>query len=65
MKTSLVRIVALSVALSVSAAPTLAKKAGSGASKADYRSAKSGKYVKKGYAEKNKDTTVREERKKQ
>jgi hypothetical protein len=33
-------------------------------SKADYRSAKSGKYVKKDYADKNKDTTVREERKK-
>jgi hypothetical protein len=33
-------------------------------SKADYRSAESGKYVKKDYAEKNKKTTVREERKK-
>lgn len=41
----------------------------SGASKssaskgADYRSAKSGKYVKKEFAEKHKDTTVREARK--
>lgn len=30
---------------------------------ADYRSAKSGQYVKKDYADKNKDTTVREGRK--
>lgn len=34
------------------------------ASKGDYRSAKSGQYVKKGYAEKNKKTTVKEERQK-
>jgi hypothetical protein len=54
----------LGIALGLSAGPALAKKAGSGASKADYRSAKSGKYVKKGYAEKNKNTTVREERSK-
>lgn len=30
---------------------------------ADYRNAKSGQYVKKDYADKNKDTTVREGRK--
>ena len=47
------------------AAPVTAEAKKAGASKADYRSAKSGKYVKKDYADKNKDTTVREERKKQ
>ena len=63
-KTLLV-IAASSLALAASGA-ALAKGKGKGASQsagADYRSAKSGKYVKKGYAEKNKDTTVREKRK--
>ena len=58
---------AVTIALVFSAGIALAGKKGSDeskASKGDYRSAKSGKYVKKGYAEKNKNTTVREERQK-
>ncbi len=62
MTTRLMAAIVVGIAVCISASPASAKKAGSGASKADYRSAKSGKYVKKGYAEKNKDTTVREER---
>lgn len=38
--------------------------ASSKSANADYRSAKSGQYVTKGYADKNKDTTVKENRKK-
>ena len=58
---------AIAIALVLSTGTALAGKKGSGGSKAskgDYRSAKSGQYVKKGYAEKNKNTTVREERQK-
>jgi hypothetical protein len=64
MKTTVMKVIVLGIALGLSTGPALAKKAGSGASKGDYRSAKSGKYVKKSYAEKNKNTTVREERSK-
>ena len=59
---SIVLLVAIAASLAVG--PVFAKKGASNGSKADYRSAKSGKYVKKGYAVKNKSTTVREERKK-
>lgn len=58
---------AIAIALALSAGAALAGKKGSGGSKAskgDYRSAKSGQYVKKRYAGKNKNTTVREERQK-
>ena len=58
---------AVAIALAFSAGAALAGKKGSGGSKAskgDYRSAKSGQYVKKGYADKNKNTTVREEKQK-
>jgi hypothetical protein len=54
-------------ALAFAAAAVSAKGKSSASQKtdnADYRSAKSGQYTKKGYAEKNKSTTVREERKK-
>lgn len=56
---------AVAIALALSAGAAFAGKKGSGGSKAskgDYRSAKSGQYVKKGYAEKNRNTTLREER---
>jgi outer membrane protein assembly factor BamE (lipoprotein component of BamABCDE complex) len=43
--------------------PVCAKKGNTGSS-ADYRSAKSGQYVKKDYAERNKASTVREQRRK-
>ena len=59
---SIVLLVAIAASLAVG--PVFAKKGVSAGSKADYRSAKSGKYVKKDYAVKNKSTTVREERKK-
>jgi len=55
--------IVLAIALSVGIA--LAGEKGLGvykASKGNYRSAKSGRYVKKGYADKNKNTTVREKR---
>ena len=64
MKANLLKALAVAVVLSVGVGPIFAKKSGGGASKADYRSAKSGKYVKQGHAEKNKSTTVREERQK-
>ena len=64
MKVKFLKTLILALTLSFGAGPTLAKKSGGGTSKADYRSAKSGKYVKKGYAEKNKGTTVREGRQK-
>ena len=51
----------IATTIALSGGPALAKKSGA---KADYRSAKSGKYVKKDYANKHKNTTVREERKK-
>jgi hypothetical protein len=58
---------AISVAMALAMASGTAIAGGKGsssskASKGDYRSAKSGQYVKKGYAEKHKSTTVREER---
>ena len=69
LKTTFLTIVS-SIAL-IASGSALAKGKGGGGSKsgagkstsADYRSAKSGKYVKKGYADKNKDTAVREARK--
>ena len=64
MKAALLKALALGITVGLSTGPALAKKEGSGASKSDYRNAKSGQYVKKSYAERNKDTTVREERKK-
>ena len=62
MNSKLTLLAVLSLATCLAAGPTWAKKAGG--SKADYRSAKSGQYVKKDYAGKHKNTTVREERKK-
>ena len=64
MKSTVLKAIVFGIALGLSTGPALAKKAGSGTSKGDYRSAKSGKYVKKDYAQKNKNTTVREERSK-
>ena len=67
MNTKQVVSMAVAIAFALSAGAALAGKKGSGgakASKGDYRSAKSGQYVKKGYAKKNKNTTVREERQK-
>jgi hypothetical protein len=64
MKTKLAMIFLVTIALATATGTVAAKKGASSGSKADYRSAKSGKYVKKGYSEKNKATTVREERKK-
>jgi hypothetical protein len=61
-------VMAASVALTVCGAAGAKGKGGGAApaksAGADYRSAKSGRYVKKDYAEKNKDTTVRESRRK-
>jgi hypothetical protein len=53
------------VALAIFSSHAIAKGERSSGSKADsgsYRSAKSGQYVKKDYAQKNRDTTVRERR---
>ena len=59
--------ISMAMALALASGTAVAGGKGSGSSKApkgDYRSAKSGQYVKKGYAEKHKSTTVREERQK-
>jgi hypothetical protein len=56
--------IALACAFVATASSAAWAKKGGGGSSGDYRSAKSGQYVKKGYAERNKGTTVREQRKK-
>lgn len=57
------KIAAMCALVIITSHPTWAEKASNG-SNADYRNAKNGQYVKKDYAQRNKDTSVREERKK-
>jgi hypothetical protein len=67
LKRQCIALLAFFLAIVFASSPAMAKKSASGSSKqshADYRSAKSGKYVKKEHADRHKSTTVREERKK-
>lgn len=64
---ALLHMVVASFAVLLSGESLAKGRSGGGGSKksggSNYRSAKSGKYVKKGYAEKNRNTTVKEKRK--